>query len=117
MTLRCLLSFLALPIALVLASCASEPSEPKEIWRSLDTSKKAPEPSARLASRAGESLDQVGSGYWIFQRKCLECHEARVPKDPKHPDWHPVMTGMSWNAGLSDKEQADVMAYLRAAAY
>lgn len=94
-------------------SCTSGPGEP---WRSLDTREKAPKPTARLAARAGESLERVGTGYWVFQRKCLECHESRIPKDPNHPDWHPVMQGMSWNAGLSTDEQGAVMAYLRAAA-
>jgi hypothetical protein len=39
-----------------------------------------------------------------------------VPKDPTDKDWHPVMDGMTWNAGLSSAEQAAVLSYLRAAA-
>ena len=49
-------------------------------------------------------------------RKCLECHEARVPENPSDPNWHPTMVGMSWNAGLSDSEQSAMIAYLAAAA-
>ena len=105
-------SFVLLGVALF-SSCSSNPQNP---LRSLDTRGKAPKPTARMAARSGESLDQIGTGYWIFQRKCLECHESRVPRDPSHADWHPVMQGMSWNAGLSESEQNSVMAYLRAAA-
>ena len=54
-------------------------------------------------------------GYRMFQRKCLERHEARVPVDHSNPGWHPVLDGMSWNAGLFSPEQGAVLAYLRAA--
>ena len=53
--------------------------------------------------------------YRVFQRKCLECHEARVPVDHSNPGWHPVLDGMSWNAGLFSPERGAVLAYLRAA--
>lgn len=93
-------------------SCCGAPRNP---LRSLETRSKAPEPTAAMAARSGEDLDTIGTGYWVFERKCLECHESRVPRDPTHPDWHPVMQGMSWNAGLSEGEENAVMAYLRAA--
>jgi len=99
--------------AALLVSCAARQDNPT---RSLETRGKAPAPTARMAARAGENLETIGTGYWIFQRKCLECHESRVPTDPTDADWHPVMRGMSWNAGLAEDEQNAVMAYLRAAA-
>lgn len=112
-TLRPLLCTAAAAAALV-GSCAG-PSVTSDEQHALDIDRVAPRPTARMASRSGESLDKIGSGYWIFQRKCLECHEARVPHDPADPNWHPVMQGMTWNAGLSTAEQDAVLVYLRAA--
>ena len=94
-------------------SCSTTPDNPMRV---LDTTGVAPAPTAEMAARAGESLDKVGSGYWIFQRKCLECHEARVPEDASLAAWHPTMIGMSWNAGLSEKEEDALLAYMKAAA-
>ena len=102
-----------LGVLLLLVSCVSGPGGHSA--GGLDTGGRAPQPTAQLAARAGEDLDTIGTGYWVFQRKCLECHEARVPRDPSNSNWHPVLRGMSWNAGLSDSEQDAVMAYLRAA--
>lgn len=99
----------------VVVSCSTEPTS-TEAMRSLKTTEEAPEPDAAMASRSGKSLEQIGLGYSVFQRKCLECHEARVPKNPKDPNWHPIMSGMSYNAGLSESEQAAMAAYLEAAA-
>ncbi len=98
-----------------LVSCSSEPTS-TEALRSLKTSEEAPEPDAAMAARSGESLEKIGLGYAVFQRKCLECHEARVPKNPRDPNWHPILTGMSYNAGLSRSEQEAMAAYLAAAA-
>ena len=99
----------------VATACTSDPSS-ADAMRSLKTSEVAPQPDAKMAARSGKSLDSIGNGYSIFQRKCLECHEARVPKNPSNPNWHPTMVGMSWNAGLSESEQSDMMAYIAAAA-
>ncbi|NNC89758.1 MAG: cytochrome c [Akkermansiaceae bacterium] len=100
-------------LALVVASCASKTSDPMRV---LKTKTEAPQPTAAMAARAGESLDTLGQGYWVFQRKCLECHESRVPENPSLAAWHPTMIGMSWNAGLSDEEEAALIAYMKAAA-
>jgi cytochrome c5 len=104
---------LASVLPLVVLSCSTTTDDPMRV---LDTTGVAPVPTAEMASRAGESLDKVGSGYWIFQRKCLECHEARVPEDASLAAWHPTMIGMSWNAGLSEAEEDALLAYMRAAA-
>ncbi|MDP0491769.1 MAG: cytochrome c [Verrucomicrobiota bacterium JB023] len=74
-----------------------------------------PEPSEKLANRAGLSLAEVGEGYWVFQRKCLECHQAMVPDDMSQAQWHPIVEGMAGNAGLSAEEEAAVVNYLKAA--
>lgn len=81
----------------------------------LELSEVAPRPTAAMASRAGVSLEQIGIGYTVFGRKCLECHTARVPKNPADPNWHPIVEGMTWNAGLNPGEKKAVLTYLRAA--
>ncbi|GHC66543.1 hypothetical protein [Roseibacillus persicicus] len=74
-----------------------------------------PQPRPELAAKAGISLDEMGEGYWVFSRKCMECHEARLPKGQIEGVWHPVVDGMSGNAGLSTSENAAVVNYVRAA--
>lgn len=74
-----------------------------------------PLPSQELAAKASITLDQMGEGYWVFSRKCMECHEAKLPKGQLEGQWHPVVEGMAGNAGLFGSEEASIMNYLRAA--
>lgn len=109
--------FLAGASSALLWSCTGPSATPvTDEQRILDIERVAPQPTAAMAARSGETLERIGVGYWVFQRKCLECHEARVPQDPSDEDWHPVMEGMMWNAGLDAREEGAVLAYLRAAA-
>ena len=94
-------------------SCSTTPDDP---LRSLKTSPQTPEADPDMAAQAGVDLPSLERGREIFLRKCLDCHEPRVPTNPDHPDWHPVLAGMSWNAELSAQEQKDMAAYLKAAA-
>ena len=72
-------------------------------------------PDAAMAARAGVSLDTIGEGYWVYQRKCSECHEAKRPNDHEMAGWHATVGGMAWNAGLSEGESELVLAYMDAA--
>lgn len=74
-----------------------------------------PQPSIETASRSGISLDEMGEGYWVFNRKCMECHEARLPDGETAGQWHPVVKGMSGNAGLSKSEETAILKYIKAA--
>ena len=74
-----------------------------------------PHPSSALAAKAGISLDEMGDGYWVFNRKCMECHESRLPKVPLKKQWHPTVSGSSGNVGLSASEDAALMKYVQAA--
>ncbi|MFP6866560.1 MAG: hypothetical protein VCA35_11505 [Roseibacillus sp.] len=115
MTAKTQLILSLLPVlaaGVLLSACVTQTTDQEHF---LETSRIAPEPNAGMAGRSGESLERIGMGYWVFQRKCLECHEARVPVVHSNPGWHPVLDGMSWNAGLSSPEQGAVLAYLRAA--
>ncbi|MDE0594589.1 MAG: hypothetical protein OSB65_05025 [Roseibacillus sp.] len=100
-------------VGIVFSSCAGpDLSDEAQV---LKIKMVAPEATPAMAQRAGASLEQIGMGYWIFQRKCLECHQARVPKEPTDANWHPIMDGMTWSAGLARDESEALFAYLRAA--
>ena len=74
----------------------------------------APVPTAAMAAKSGQSLETVGQGYWVFQRKCTECHEAKLPADPHEAGWHAIAGGMAWNAGLMKSEEKALLAYIGA---
>ena len=74
-----------------------------------------PKPNSELAEKAGISLDEMGEGYWVFNRKCLECHAAQIPSDSLIGQWHPVVEELSGNVGLSMSEEQAVLNYARAA--
>ena len=76
-----------------------------------------PRPNGELAAQAGISLDEMGEGYWVFSRKCMECHEARLPTGELKGQWHPVVTGASGNVGLSLSEEKAIANYVRAASH
>jgi len=101
-----------------LAGCASEPPDamPEDAMRVLKTTPEVPAPTAAMARSSGQSLAHLGEGHALFMRKCSECHEPRVPQNPRDPSWHPTMIGMAWNAGLTKTEETAVVDYLRAAA-
>lgn len=74
-----------------------------------------PYPSAALAAKAGVSVDEMGEGYWVYSRKCMECHGVKLPTGDLEGQWHPVVVGMAGNAGLSISEETAIVNYVRAA--
>ena len=76
-----------------------------------------PFPNPELASKANISMDQMGEGYWVFSRKCMECHEAKLPEGEMLEQWHPIVKGMAGNAGLSISEETAILNYVRAAKF
>lgn len=75
----------------------------------------APVPNAKMASAAGKSLDMLGKGYALSQVHCAQCHEFKMPEDMRVEEWHSIVPGMAWNAGLSKEDENAVLAYLVAA--
>ncbi len=73
-----------------------------------------PLPNPELAAQAGISLSQMGDGYWVFSRKCVECHGVRLPEGPLTGQWHPEVEGFSGNVGLSLSDESALVNYLRA---
>ena len=75
---------------------------------------RAPKPNAVMAKSAGHSLDSLGEGYSTYLRKCSECHEHRVPSMLLPAEQHSLVSGMSFNAGLSKTEEVDLQNYIDA---
>lgn len=92
---------LALLPFLLLAACAT---------------KSAPIPDAAMAARSGSPVATLQRGHTVYLAHCGRCHEAVLPADVSQEDWHVVVPGMSWNAGISDVDEAALTAYIRAAA-
>lgn len=68
-----------------------------------------------MAKQSGVPLNELGEGYAVFLTQCSQCHEQRIPNYISADEWHVVVPGMAWNAGLSKKEESLVMKYLTAA--
>lgn len=79
------------------------------------TPKQAPLPTMAMATASGKPLETIQRGYSVYLLKCAECHEAMMPDDVTKEDWHVVVPGMAWNAGITPQEEAAVLDYILAA--
>ena len=95
--------WIALGAGLWLVGCASEP-EPLP-----------PVPSVEMAQVSGVPLDDLQFGRAVFVSNCTRCHEPMMPRDVSTEDWHVVVPGMAWNAGISSEEEDAVLRYILAA--
>jgi len=77
--------------------------------------KQAPLPSPEMATRSGKPLTTLQRGHAVYLAQCTRCHEAKLPETISHEDWHIVVPGMAWNAGISKADEKAVLAYLLAA--
>jgi hypothetical protein len=89
-----------LPCLLLLPGCAT---------------KTAPVPDATMAGRSGTKLDTLQRGHAVYMAQCGRCHEPILPADVSRDDWHVVVPGMSWNAGISEADEQALTAYILAA--
>lgn len=92
---------LALPLVLF-ASCAP-------------ATRTAPVPDAGMAARSRVSSHTLQRGYGVYMAQCGRCHEHILPADVSKEDWHVVVPGMAWNAGISKADEKALTAYLTAA--
>ena len=74
-----------------------------------------PIPNVSMAKQAGKPLDTLGRGYALSQVHCAQCHEFKMPTDMRVDEWHTIVPGMAWNAGLNKSDENAVMDYLVAA--
>ncbi len=72
-------------------------------------------PTKTMAKKSGVSLDSLGEGYVLYRSRCAQCHALKSPKDVSLANWHSVIPGMAWNAGMDKVEEKKLMAYLKAA--
>lgn len=92
-----------LPACWVLAACA-----PKML----------PRPDAAMEARAlrsGATTDELHRGHTLYLVHCQRCHEAVLPADLSRADWHLVLPGMSWNAGIDPAEEKALSVFIAAA--
>ena len=68
-----------------------------------------------MAKQSGASMETLGRGYSLYHTQCAQCHELKMPKDMRVDEWHTIVPGMAWNAGLEKSDEEAVMAYLVAA--
>lgn len=72
-------------------------------------------PTPAMAKSAGKPLADLGKGHAIFMRQCSQCHDKRIPNEIPTGEWHKIVPGMAWNAGLSEEERTFVTDYVTAA--
>ena len=94
------LSFLPCLLLLLLSGCAT---------------KTAPIPDATMASRSGTKYETLQRGHAVYLAHCGRCHELILPDKVSKADWHVVVPGMSWNAGISEADESALTAYILAA--
>lgn len=76
---------------------------------------KAPAVTAAMAERGKVPLESLKQGRVIYLAQCGRCHDLVPPAAVKTEDWHLVMPGMCWNAGLTRADEALVTRYVLAA--
>lgn len=72
-------------------------------------------PSPEMAEASNLPIEDLGKGHAIFMRQCTQCHEQRIPNEIPTKEWHKIVPGMAWNAGLSKEEERLVTEYVVAA--
>jgi hypothetical protein len=78
-------------------------------------SRPIPVADARMAERSGVPLEVLQRGHGVFLTQCGQCHRLVPPDALKTTDWHLVIPGMCWNAGLTQADEALILKYVLAA--
>jgi hypothetical protein len=89
-------------VGAVMLGCAAPSNEP-------------PVPGEAMAMTSGKSLETLRQGYGVYLTQCGSCHELVHPDRVKTSDWHLLVPGMCWNAGLTKADEALVLQYVLAA--
>lgn len=88
--------------AFVVAGCAARQDRP-------------PVPTERMAASTSASLATLKRGHKVYLKHCGRCHAYEMPDEVSGPDWHVVVPGMAWNAGIPEVDEAAVLQYVIAA--
>ena len=68
-----------------------------------------------MANASGIPLETLRQGHGVYLTQCGSCHELVHPDRVKTSDWHLLVPGMCWNAGLTKADEALVLRYVLAA--
>lgn len=93
-------------IALTLTAC---------IFVGCAAKTKIPAPTAEMVAESGESAETLKRGHLVYSTHCTRCHEPIMPSEISGTDWHVVVPGMAWNAGISEADENAVLKYIMAA--
>jgi hypothetical protein len=74
-----------------------------------------PVPDSAMAIRSKTPLDTLQTGHGVYMRKCGECHTHLLPDEITSKDWHIIVPGMAWNAGITPAEEKALLKYIIAA--
>jgi hypothetical protein len=77
--------------------------------------KAPPVPGAAMADASGIPLETLRRGHGVYVTQCGSCHELVQPAAVTVEDWHLVVPGMCWNAGLTKADEQLVLQYVLAA--
>lgn len=94
---------------LITLSCTPVQPEPTEENPFRDM------PNTSMAAKSGIPLEKLHDGWGLYMRKCGECHRKKHPQDISNDGWQKIVPHMSWNAGLTQGEEQDLLNYLKAA--
>lgn len=78
-------------------------------------SSNGPVPDRSMAIRSKTSLETLQTGHGVYMRKCGECHTHLLPDEINSKDWHIIVPGMAWNAGITRMEEKALLKYIMAA--
>jgi len=70
-----------------------------------------------VTTRAGQNDDTAGNvsrGAISWSRNCTRCHELRNPTEFRDDLWKPIVTHMRVRAGLTGRQQRNILAFLQA---
>ncbi|MEN9991780.1 MAG: hypothetical protein RLZZ224_1482 [Verrucomicrobiota bacterium] len=74
----------------------------------------APAITPEMLRQSPASLASLEKGRALYLAHCGRCHAYMLPENIRHEDWHIVVPGMAWNAGLSKSEETDLRSYILA---
>lgn len=111
----------AIPSAIVKSSDKTEESKPADTKTDIaktnsDIQAKAEIEKAQAAipDKAGQKPSEEESGRMVYATKCTRCHAAKNVSSYTFGQWESILKKMVPNAKLSNDEESQVVAYIKA---
>lgn len=100
-------------VSLLVVGCVSNWLNPQDqVFSDDDYTLEAP--GVAMSKRTGVPLKDLHTGFSVFVLHCGTCHEYMYPQEVSSSDWHKVVPGMAWNAGITTVEEKALLKYLLA---